>query len=243
MAIELDQPLARAIFSLIDLTSLNTSDNADTIAALCAKANRHAQHVAAVCVYPAFVPLAAQLLAKTPVKIATVVNFPAGTDSLASVITTVKHAIIAGADEIDLVLPYQAYLAGETRGVTEFINACKTAAPAQLLKVILETGALPNDATITAMSELAMTAGADFLKTSTGKIAQGATLNAAACMLDVIKKSTKPVGLKVSGGIKTPQQAFDYMQLVESTMGSKWLTSDHFRIGASQLVDSLLNKI
>lgn len=230
----------QTIFSLLDLTSLNATDDEKSISTLCQKAIRPPHHVAAVCVYPAFVKQAAALLGATPVKIATVANFPAGRDALSDVLPMIALAFSDGAHEIDVVFPYQAYLKGETDFAADFIQECKQACGKHTLKVILETGALPDLATVASISRMAIDAGADFLKTSTGKIPQGASLGAASCMLDVIKKSSRPVGFKVSGGVRTPKEALQYMMLAEHCLGPDWVTPEHFRIGASQLVDQLL---
>ncbi len=226
------------LFELIDLTSLNETDNAETITALCQKAVIAKNHVAAVCVYPAFVPLAKKLLANSHVRIATVVNFPQGMDSLQNVLAQIHQTISEGADEIDVVFPYQDYLRGEKEKAYDFIRACKTACGEKiLLKVILETGALLNAEMITEVSEQVCHAGADFLKTSTGKISVGATLEAAQAMLAVIKKCPRAVGFKVSGGVRTVEQAEQYIHLAETIMGAVWVTPAHMRIGASQLAD------
>jgi len=227
------------ILSVIDLTSLNETDTAETIATLCQKAVTPLGHVAAVCVYPRFVAQVKEHLATQPVRIATVVNFPTGMELLEDVIRMTHQAIHAGAEEIDLVFPYQDYLRGEAEKAYDFVRAVKAACGETiLLKVILETGALQDPAKIAEVSYHLCHAGADFLKTSTGKIAIGATLEAAKVMLNVINKIPRPIGFKASGGVRTLEQAEQYMQLAEEIMGKDWVTPDHFRIGASQLIDS-----
>lgn len=239
--------LLQRLYSLVDLTSLNDNDTESTITNLCAKANSSLGHVAAVCVYPAFASQVAAKFAGTAVKTATVVNFPEGNQSLENVLAEINEALLAGANEIDVVFPYDRYLAGEQHYAHHFVQACKTACGDQaLLKVILETGAL-NDASIIAdASYTALAAGADFIKTSTGKIVEGATLQAAAVMLLVIKHTEPQVkhrlGLKVSGGIRTIEQAAQYVALADDIMGPDWVTPETFRIGASQLVDALLSR-
>ncbi|OGT36984.1 MAG: deoxyribose-phosphate aldolase [Gammaproteobacteria bacterium RIFCSPHIGHO2_12_FULL_37_14] len=237
--------LLQRLFSLLDLTSLNESDNNDTIAAFFEKANSVYGHVAAVCIYPRFVRLAVTQFAGSPIKVATVVNFPEGSSSLSDVLIEINQALEDGAQEIDMVFPYSRYLAGEQQYSRDFISACRAACGAKaVLKVILETGALGDSVIIADACYAAMMAGADFVKTSTGKIAQGATLEAAAAMLLVIKHARAQlkheVGLKVSGGIRDIQQAAQYMQLLENMMGSAWITPHTFRIGASQLVNEIL---
>lgn len=236
--------VVKKIYSLIDLTSLNLTDNSATIAELCAKAVLPNAQVAAVCVYPQFVKQAVAAVQSAGVKIATVVNFPSGDESLESVLAVINEVIAQGADEIDVVFPYARYLKGEKSYADEFIRACKLASGNKLLKVILETGALEDLDIIADVSELAISAGADFLKTSTGKIAVGATLEAAAVMLLTIRsKAKRPVGFKVSGGVRTLAQAVQYVTLAGEMMGFNWVTPTHFRIGASQLADVLSQQL
>jgi deoxyribose-phosphate aldolase len=248
------------LLSLIDLTSLNESDTVESITALCQKAVTPLGHVAAVCVYPAFVPLAAMLLSNpsqinalqnassienTPVvKIATVANFPTGNELLEKVLDDIQQSQDAGAEEIDVVFPYQIYLAGKKNNAIRFIKECKKSCNSNvLLKVILETGVFPDAETITQASRDVLLAGADFIKTSTGKIAVGATPLAVTAMLTAIKDLSaelkRPLGLKISGGVRTVEQAIQYYSLAESRMGPNWLSPCTFRIGASQLVDEL----
>jgi deoxyribose-phosphate aldolase len=231
------------ILELIDLTSLNESDNVETISALCQKATVANTHVAAICIYPAFVGLVKKILPDKNIRIATVANFPHGTDSLENVLPIIRQAILEGADEIDVVFPYQKYLQGEKEQAYDFIRECKAVCGEKvLLKVILETGALLDPAIILEVSYNVCHAGADFLKTSTGKIAIGATLEAAQAMLSVIKKIPRPIGFKASGGVRTIPDAKQYIQLAEDIMGTAWVTPAHFRIGASQLVDEIHKK-
>lgn len=237
--------LAHKIYALIDLTSLNETDNEDTLLALCGKTVMPFGHVAAVCVYPRFVKLVTQILANTSVKIATVANFPAGIDTVETVTRTIHETLQNGAQEIDVVFPYRNYLAGEKKVALEFVKACRnTCGEKILLKVILETGALKELSLITEVSQEVLLAGANFLKTSTGKIAEGATLPAAEVMLNTIKRLApqlqQPLGFKVSGGVRTLQQAKEYMDLAARILGEDWVTPEHFRVGASQLVDQLI---
>lgn len=243
--VAVDQALARRLFGLLDLTSLNDGDTESSIASFCQKARSPLGHVAAVCVYPAFVRLAAAEFARTPIKTATVVNFPDGSASLESVLIEIGRALQDGAQEIDVVFPYTRYLAGERQYAHTFVAACKAACGMNAtLKVILETGALGDAPVIADAAYEAFTAGADFVKTSTGKIQQGATLEAAATMLLVIKHVStqlkRRTGLKVSGGIRDIQQAAQYVELADHIMGRDWVTADTFRIGASKLADELV---
>jgi deoxyribose-phosphate aldolase len=237
------QDEARKILSLIDLTSLNDTDTVESITSLCAKAlTLQHPHVAAICVYPRFVEVSAKKLIGSEIKIATVVNFPYGTDGLDATAETLLLALRQGAKEIDVVLPYQRFLTGGKSYAKYFIQQCKAMCNENaLLKVILETGVMQDMQLIAEASELSIAAGADFLKTSTGKVAIGASLEAAAVMLLTIKESGKPVGLKVSGGIKTLSQAQQYLHLANQIMGPAWATPATLRFGASQLLDQLIN--
>ncbi len=241
-----DMALRRRLYSLIDLTSLNHDDSEASIAALCNKAQSSLGHVAALCVYPDFVPVVTAAFARTPIKTATVVNFPEGAGSLESVLVEISQCLQLGAQEIDVVFPYQRYLAGEQQYAHQFVSVCKAACGDDVtLKVILETGALLDPAIIADASYEALAAGADFIKTSTGKISEGATLEAAATMLLVIKHTEPQVkhrlGFKAAGGIRTISQAAQYLELADRIMGREWVTPATFRIGASKLVDELLS--
>lgn len=231
---------AQKIISLIDYTSLNDTDTLETITALCQNAQTTLGNVAAVCIYPKFVQHAKSLLAKTNIPVATVVNFPSGNDALGDCLNLIHGAIRDGADEIDVVMPYTLFLSGKIAACEDFLKRCRSACGNKILKVILETGALKTKEKITAASNLAIQSGADFLKTSTGKIAVGATLEAMEVMLHAIRASEKMVGCKISGGVRTVEQAEQYLALAEKIMGKAWLTPKTFRIGASQLLMNLL---
>lgn len=244
----LDTPFLKKILSLIDLTSLNETDTSENIAKLCEKAVTTYGHVAAVCIYPQFVKQAVKALAGKPVKIATVANFPHGNDTFEFTVKTIKEAIVNGAHEIDVVFPYERYLAGDHEVARAFIQACKTACGHHtLLKVIMETSALHDPAVIAEASYEAVLGGADFLKTSTGKKGIGATLEAAGAMLLIIRNMRpeikRTVGFKASGGIRTIEQAKHYIELAQHIMGIDWVTPNTFRIGASQLVDAVIAKL
>lgn len=225
----------KEIFSLLDLTSLNVNDTPASIKNLCEEAVTSRGNVAAVCVYPAFVTIAAMQL-KRAIPVAAVANFPHGTDNIEDIIATIKTAIAAGAREIDVVFPYHQYLSGDVVGALQVIRDCKAACGDVILKVILETGALELPDIIADVSAKVIAAGADFLKTSTGKIVVGATIDAAVVMLQAIKNAGKPVGLKVSGGIRTVAQAENYIALAEDIMGVNWVCPKRFRIGASKIL-------
>lgn len=234
---------ARRALSLLDLTDL--SDNADEagLAALCARAVGEPVPVAAICIWPRFVAQARTMLGRAPVRIATVVNFPQGEATGAEVLAETQGAVAAGADEIDLVLPWRAFLAGDAAGAEAMVGAVKEACGDKRLKVILETGEYPDLDKVRAASELAIAAGADFIKTSTGKTAHSASLPAARTMLEVIAAAGQPVGLKPSGGIRTLADAAGYLELADAIMGPGWATPETFRFGASGLHQVLVDAI
>jgi len=234
---------ARRALSLLDLTDL--SENADEagLAALCARAVGAPGPVAAICIWPRFVAQARTMLGRAPVRIATVVNFPQGEATGAEVLAETQGAVAAGADEIDLVLPWRAFLAGDAAGAEAMVRAVREACGGQTLKVILETGEYPDLDRVRAASELAIAAGADFIKTSTGKTAHSASLPAARTMLEVIAANGRPVGLKPSGGIRTLADAAGYLELADAIMGPGWATAETFRFGASGLHQVLVDAI
>jgi deoxyribose-phosphate aldolase len=230
---------ARRAIGLIDLTDLADDHAPDGIDQLCRRAREHS--TAAVCVWPEFVATCAEQLGGSGVRVATVVNFPSGDEPVDAVTSVVATALAAGADDIDLVLPYRAVLAGDADRAAAMVAAvAELIRPPKLLKVILETGALDDRAVVTSAARLAVANGADFVKTSTGKIPAGATLEAAAAMLEVIAGAGRPVGLKPSGGIRTFDEAMSYIDLADSVMGEGWSTPATFRFGASGLLDALL---
>jgi deoxyribose-phosphate aldolase len=241
-----DIAVAKRILSLIDLTSLNLTDTEEAISLLCQNATSKMGSVAAVCIYPQFIPYAKKYLKDKTIKIATVANFPEGNQSLNTVLQEIRNSIINGADEIDVVMPYHSYLAGDINAVKNFVQACKKTCGAEiLLKVILETGALQQSEIIANASKDVILAGADFIKTSTGKISIGATLEAAKIMLTTIRdlKLNRIVGFKTSGGIRTLPQAISYLQLADQIMGPKWVSPSTFRIGASSLVKDVMKDV
>lgn len=241
------QQAARQALALMDLTSLNDDDNDTVIRELCARANTPAGHPAAVCVYPAFVSTARQALAEQglagKVKVATVTNFPHGETDVERAAAETRAAIAAGADEVDVVFPYRALMAGDAEVGRELVEACKRECGDAVLKVILETGELKEAGLIDRAGMLAIDGGADFLKTSTGKVAVNATLDAAKILLTAIKASGRDVGFKAAGGVRTAEDAAAYLQLAERVMGAEWITPAHFRFGASGLLGSLLETL
>jgi len=238
------QRTARQALALMDLTSLNDDDTDLSIESLCRRARTPAGTPAAVCVYPAFVTTARRTLKALDlggkVRVATVTNFPQGGDDIMAAARESREAVAAGADEVDVVFPWRALLAGDEETGRELVACCHQAAGDATLKVILETGELKDPALIRRAAELAIEGGADFLKTSTGKVAINATLEAAEILLEAIKASGRDVGLKVAGGVHTAEDAQAYLALAERIMGPAWITPAHFRFGASDLLDDLL---
>lgn len=239
---------ARQALSLMDLTSLNDSDTDSTIEALCQQLKTPYGNPAAVCVYPQFIVTAQRALTAHKlnelVKIATVTNFPNGGDDIMAAARETRDAVASGAHEVDVVFPYRTLMAGDEETGLELVEMCKAACTDQaLLKVIIESGELKDPALIKRASELAIEGGADFIKTSTGKVATNATLEAAEIMLNAIKASGKDVGFKAAGGVRTTEEAAEYLALASNIMGSAWITPAHFRFGASSLLANLLNTL
>ena len=235
-----DAAVAARALACLDLTNLEDGCDKAAIDALCARAVTPHGPVAAVCVWPAFVAQAKAALAASPVRVATVVNFPAGTGSAAAVAAETRDALADGADEIDLVVPWRALSQGRPEAVTAMVAAIRAAAGAATLKTILETGALADPALIRAAAEAALAGGADFLKTSTGKVEVNATPEAARILLEAIRASGRDVGLKPAGGVRTTADAGVYLGLCDAVMGAGWATPAHFRIGASGVLAALL---
>jgi deoxyribose-phosphate aldolase len=233
-----DIELARRAIALLDLTDLTDDAATDGIARLCERAARHG--TAAVCVWPDFVAQSVAALDGTPVLVATVVNFPSGEDRPHAVRVLTERALDDGADEIDVVLPYRAWVAGDERRAAAVIDGVREAASAVRMKVILETGALPDNASIERAARFAIEHGADFVKTSTGKIEVSATPEAAETMLRVIAETDRPVGIKPSGGIRTIADAALYLALADEIMGPDWASPATFRFGASGVLDALV---
>jgi deoxyribose-phosphate aldolase len=236
---------------MVDLTTLEGADTPGKIRAICAKARRpdssdlSVPPVAAVCVYPDLVGIAKEAVAGSRVAVASVATaFPSGRASLAVKLADVQSAVSAGADEVDMVIDRGAFLAGRYGQVYAEIQAVRAACGPAHLKVILETGELATLDNIARASWLAMMAGADFIKTSTGKVAPAATPPTALVMLAAVRDfeqaAGRRVGVKVAGGIRTAKDAIRYLVLVNEIAGPAWLTPRLFRIGASTLLNDLL---
>lgn len=244
----------KLVISMIDLTTLEGKDSPGKVHALCQKAIRPLEgdpsvpSVAAVCVYPNMIPTVKKALQGTNIKAASVATgFPSGLTPLPIKIEETKRAVEFGADEIDMVIDRGAFLSGEFAKVSDEIAAIKEASFNARLKVILETGELETYDNVRKASFLAMRAGADFIKTSTGKAKVNATLPVMLVMLEAIRdfwyETGRMVGMKPAGGIKDSKQALHYLVLVKETLGDRWLDSHWLRFGASTLTNDLLMQL
>ena len=241
----LDNQELRAVASralpLLDLTNLKDDCTPEQIVTLCGRAQSAFGPTAAICIWPRFVMQARTLLGPdSPIRIATVVNFPSGEMKTEDVLAETRDAVADGADDIDLVIPYRALAKGDEKAVTDMVSAVKAACGPAILKTILETGELKDISLIRRASDLSIAAGADFIKTSTGKVGVNATLEAADIMLQAIRDSRRKVGFKPAGGISTVADAALYLSLADTIMGEDWVMPSTFRFGASGLLDSIL---
>ena len=234
---------------LMDLTTLNDDDTDAKVIELCKNAKTVVGNTAAVCIYPRFIPVAKKQLREqgTPeVRIATVTNFTHGNDDIEIAVAETKAAVAYGADEVDVVFPYRALMAGNAEVGFELVKQCKAACGDNvLLKVIIETGELKTEALIKQASEISINAGADFIKTSTGKVPVNATPEYAQIMLNVIKDMgvEKTVGFKPAGGVRTAEDAQQYLAMADEILGAEWADSRHYRFGASSLLANLLHTL
>jgi deoxyribose-phosphate aldolase len=235
--------LAKTALGLLDLTSLNDGDSDESIRALAQSAATPFGGPAALCVYDRFLGTARAELDKlglTSVKLATVANFPLGGPDIAAAIAEAKSQPALGADEVDVVLPWRALIAGDRETGAKLVAGCREALPAPItLKVIIESGELAEPALIRRAAEIAIENGADFVKTSTGKVPVNATLDAAEIILATIRSSGKPVGFKASGGVRTVADAGEYLALADRIMGKGWVSPKTFRFGASGLLGDI----
>src|SRR5688500_4404572 len=239
---------------MMDLTTLEGADTPGKVAALCSKAMRPdpvdptVPPVAAVCVYPNLVPVAREKLADSGVKVASVATgFPSGQFPPELKLADVRSAVERGADEIDMVIDPGAFLSGRDGTAYDDIVRVKEAAGDLHVKVLLETGELGTYDNVRRASLLAMAAGADFIKTSTGKISPAATLPVSLVMLEAIRdvheETGRVVGMKPAGGIRTAKQAVQHLVVLHETLGLQWLTPDLYRFGASSLLNDVLMQI
>jgi len=240
--------------SMVDLTTLEGADTPGKVQQLCRKAllpdpsDPTLPRVAAICVYPTMVPAAHEILKGTGVHLASVATaFPSGHAPMDLRLEEVRYCVAQGADEIDMVISRGAFLAGDNKRLSSEVAAFKEACGEAHLKVILETGELGTLDRIRLASDLAMDAGADFIKTSTGKIGQAANMEVTLVMLEAIRdyywRTGKKIGMKPAGGIRTAKQAVHYLVMLRETLGTEWLTPDLFRFGASSLANDILMQI
>lgn len=240
--------------SMIDLTTLEGKDSEGKVKQLCYKASHlHYKHpglpyVAAICVYPTMVPIAKKELVGTGINVASVATaFPSGMADINAKLDEVKSVVDAGADEVDMVISRGRFLNGDYNYVSDEISQVKDACGKAHLKVILETGELVTLDNVQLASDIAMEAGADFIKTSTGKVSPAATPPVVLTMLEAIRdfqiKTGKKIGMKPAGGISTAKQAIQYLVMIKETLGDDWLSPNLFRFGASSLANDILMQI
>ena len=240
--------------SMIDLTTLEGKDSEGKVKQLCYKASHlHYKHpglpyVAAICVYPTMVPIAKKELEGTEINVASVATaFPSGMADINAKLDEVKSVVDAGADEVDMVISRGRFLNGDYNYVSDEISQVKDACGKAHLKVILETGELVTLDNVRLASDIAMEAGADFIKTSTGKVSPAATPPVVLTMLEAIRdfqiKTGKKIGMKPAGGISTAKQAIQYLVMIKETLGDDWLSPNLFRFGASSLANDILMQI
>jgi len=239
---------------MMDLTTLEGKDTEGKVRAMCAKAIRPdpsdptIPSVAAVCIYPALISVAKSALEGSNVKVASVATgFPSGQTFTDVKLLETRQAVVAGADEIDMVIDRGAFLQGDYRHVFDEIVAVKEACGSAHLKVILETGELETYDNVRRASILAMAAGADFVKTSTGKVTPAATMPVMLVMLEAIRdfnrRTGRLVGMKPAGGIRTAKEAIQFLTILYETLGPRWMTPDLFRFGVSSLLNDVLMQI
>jgi deoxyribose-phosphate aldolase len=236
------------VIACMDLTTLEGKDTPGKVRGLCARGIAPAPgapSVAAICIYPSLVPIAVEALRGSSVLVAAVATaFPSGLSPLDVKLQETREAVAAGADEIDMVIDRAAFLAGRYDLVRDEILAVREACAGATLKVILEVGELGSYAAIRYASDLALDAGADFIKTSTGKLGSSSTPAVALLMCEAIRdharRTGRAAGLKLAGGIRTSKGALGYLSIVHETLGNAWLVPERFRIGASALLDDVL---
>ena len=244
----------RLAVTMLDVTTLEGADSVGKVRQMCRKAiqplpgDDSVGPAAAVCVYPRMVKVAAEAVAGSGVKVASVATaFPSGQMRLKERLAEIRYAVGEGADEIDMVISRGQFFQGEYRAIFDEVAKCKEACGEAHLKVILETGELATYDQVRWASEIAMAAGGDFIKTSTGKVAPAATLPVTLVMLEAIEdfyqETGRMVGMKPAGGISNAKLALQYLVMVREVLGEKWLNNEWFRFGASSLTNDLLMQI
>lgn len=233
------RPTAQRLFSLLDLTALDNQLTLQQLTELTEQSRTALGDVAALCIPPRFIPYARHYLEQSGISempIATVSNFPEGGDNLRIAYAETKAAVAYGADEVDVVLPYRSLIKGDIDLALTLVHGCRAICGDQVvMKVILETGELKTAELIRLACDVAISGGADFIKTSTGTRETGATITAARIMFEAIENADGLVGFKASGGIRSEEQAVSYLHLADEIMGQAWTRPANFRIGASQL--------
>jgi len=240
---ELNRAQYKHLLSIIDHTCLQKDISSEDIKAFCQEAVTPFGNAAAVCIYPEFVRAARYALKQSEIKVATVANFPSGDESLDDTLKSIIQSKNDDADEIDLVLPYHQFLQHNNDFCLEFIKACKDACDNLTLKVIIEVSALASSENIRNATKLCCEAGADFIKTSTGKHTGGATLSAARVILNVLNNDYPHVGFKASGGINSATEASNYVALAADILGEAYVQPNTFRIGASKLLADIVTHL
>lgn len=243
--------VARRTLPLIDLTSLNDPEAGDDVVGLCDKAVTPVGNVAAVCVWPVYAAIVRSNLRGSGVKVAVVVNFPGGSFPADRVAGQIADARADDVDEIDVVMPYHEIIQGSADKARDHLLACREACGPVTMKVILETGSIAKPSLVEKAARIAVEGGADFLKTSTGKVPVGATPGAARILLNACHTAREQalpgggrlVGFKASGGVRDVKQAHDYLALADQIMGPDWATAERFRFGASGLLDAVLKTL
>lgn len=236
-----DPALAKRALQVLDLTNLDDDCDEAAVKLMAKRALTAHGHVAALCVWPKFVSLAHELTAESDVRIATVVNFPGGSDDMGAVAEMTERAVEDGADEIDMVIPWARFIEGNDEAVSSAVSRVRRAArPSVKVKAIFESGAFEDSEQLRRASLLALDGGADFLKTSTGKYRVGATMRAARVMMEAIRDEDSKAGFKASGGVRTMEQAAGYLSLADELLGEEAVTAERFRFGASGLLDAAL---
>lgn len=235
---------AERVLPLIDLTLLGDDDTPEDVQALCDQATTPFGRVAAICVWPEFVGLAVRRLEGTGIPVAGVANFPEGADDAERAIIDAELIVNAGGREVDVVFPWRSLADGQAGVGAELIATTRAAIGDDIvLKAILETGELADPALVRTAADEAIAGGADFLKTSTGKTERGASLEAAKVLFEAVSAADRPVGVKMSGGVRTVSQAGEYLDLADEMMGAGWVGPATLRFGASSLLDDILRAL
>ncbi|MDF1655411.1 MAG: deoxyribose-phosphate aldolase [Coxiellaceae bacterium] len=234
---------AKQLVPCLDLTLLSSACTSADVMVLCEQAQTTYGDVAAVCIFPQWIEIAKEALQASSIRVATVINFPKPALSIDEIQQAIEQAIEQGADELDVVMPYDLLAQGGEARVEMILQRCRQVCGKHILKVIIESGALQSKELIQQATQLVVDSGADFVKTSTGKASVGATLSAVETMLTVLQASGAKTGLKLSGGIRTVVSAYEYVQLIERYLGPDVLQPAHFRIGASQLLQDITRQV